>query len=626
MDRVKIGMRAAMMLAVVMIAMFAMPQGAQAQNYKLDGDYVKFMKFVQPDPEEDGKYVDATEAAAGDQILVYIVYDANFPQNRYPTGDFSSNQVTVTKIYDEDGRYKGSGQFTMPARDVTVNAVVAAQEEYTIDLISATSQVIPESVWLLLNGLADNWLIDLNNDSKNDIQLKDVYNESTQVSTYSVIRLAGADYIDSDLSIPLSYVYPLQYNSVLFKLNKKAVQSDWITISGGPFTYTGKAIEPAVTVKDGNTPVAVTVTYSNNKNAGDATVTVTANAQGYTGSASKTFTIAPKAINVAAESKSKKYGEADPALTYTADALIGEDKFSGSLVRVEGENVGTYKIIQGNLSAGDNYNISFTGATLTINPAEVVTTAPTAISGLEYNGGSQVLVNAGSSDHGTVLYSLDGNDYSADLPEGVDAKEYTVYYKFENDANYSTADGGSLQVKIAPKPVTVTTGSATKEYDGTPLTQSEASIEGIVPGERADVIAKGSQTDVGYCTNTYEIVWISANGTNYKVTTENLGTLTVTEKSQQGQGDETVHIPGLPDGAFEREDGLYELEDGSKLEIYTEENGDKNFTNTKENANGTTTVIKIHTDAKGDKFASTTTVTASIISWLTPSGLPSPIR
>ena len=64
MDRVKIGMRAAMMLAVVMIAMFAMPQGAQAQNYKLDGDYVKFMKFVQPDPEEDGKYVDATEATA----------------------------------------------------------------------------------------------------------------------------------------------------------------------------------------------------------------------------------------------------------------------------------------------------------------------------------------------------------------------------------------------------------------------------------------------------------------------------------------------------------------------------------------------------------------------------------
>ncbi|WP_373524265.1 MBG domain-containing protein [Aquiflexum sp.] len=59
----------------------------------------------------------------------------------------------------------------------------------------------------------------------------------------------------------------------------------------------------------------------------------------------------------------KLYGAADPVLIYSATGLeAGDDKkvFTGALSRAAGENVGTYAIIQGNLSAGNNYNISFT--------------------------------------------------------------------------------------------------------------------------------------------------------------------------------------------------------------------------------------------------------------------------
>ena len=73
-------------------------------------------------------------------------------------------------------------------------------------------------------------------------------------------------------------------------------------------------------------------------------------------------------MTVTAEAKSKTYGDADPALTYTG-ALHGTDTFTGSLARVAGEDVGSYAINQGTLSAGSNYTLTFVGANLTITRA-----------------------------------------------------------------------------------------------------------------------------------------------------------------------------------------------------------------------------------------------------------------
>lgn len=87
------------------------------------------------------------------------------------------------------------------------------------------------------------------------------------------------------------------------------------------------------------------------------------------------FTIAPKAITVTAEAKSKTYGEADPALTYTHDALAQGDSFTGALTRATGTDAGTYAITQGTLSAGGNYVITFVGANLTVNPKALTVTA-----------------------------------------------------------------------------------------------------------------------------------------------------------------------------------------------------------------------------------------------------------
>ncbi|CAH0303949.1 MULTISPECIES: MBG domain-containing protein [unclassified Pedobacter] len=88
------------------------------------------------------------------------------------------------------------------------------------------------------------------------------------------------------------------------------------------------------------------------------------------------LTIGKKTITVTAAAKSKTYGDADPALTYTfAPALGTGDSFSGSLSRVAGENVGVYAIVSSTLSAGANYTIDFKTADLTINKAVLSVTA-----------------------------------------------------------------------------------------------------------------------------------------------------------------------------------------------------------------------------------------------------------
>ena len=83
---------------------------------------------------------------------------------------------------------------------------------------------------------------------------------------------------------------------------------------------------------------------------------------------------------------------------------------------------------------------------------EIVTptvTAPTAIAGLVYTGSPQALVTAGSTDFGTLLYSTDGENYSADIPTATNAGTYTIYYKVEGSDNWNAVDAQTVEVTIA---------------------------------------------------------------------------------------------------------------------------------------------------------------------------------
>ena len=96
----------------------------------------------------------------------------------------------------------------------------------------------------------------------------------------------------------------------------------------------------------------------------------------FTGAPTATANIARRTITVTADAQTKEYGDADPTLTFTIGGLglaAGEtvsDVFTGALQRDPGEDVGTYAVSQGSLTANDNYEITtFTGADLRIDPA-----------------------------------------------------------------------------------------------------------------------------------------------------------------------------------------------------------------------------------------------------------------
>ena len=80
----------------------------------------------------------------------------------------------------------------------------------------------------------------------------------------------------------------------------KNLQDAWIEAIADQ-TYTGEALTPAITVKDGETTLTLntdyTVAYANNTAAGTATVTVTGTGN-YSGEATATFTIAKADITM----------------------------------------------------------------------------------------------------------------------------------------------------------------------------------------------------------------------------------------------------------------------------------------------------------------------------------------
>ncbi len=95
---------------------------------------------------------------------------------------------------------------------------------------------------------------------------------------------------------------------------------------------------------------------------------------------------------------------------------------------------------------------------------------------------------------------------------------------------------------VVPAELIVRTGTAYKTFDGTPLSNPAASLEGLVSGETAEVRSVGTIRYVGSVPNTYEIRWGTAKEQNY-VLTEKLGTLTIGNPTNPAPQTPTPQMP-----------------------------------------------------------------------------------
>src|SRR5439155_1054249 len=152
-------------------------------------------------------------------------------------------------------------------------------------------------------------------------------------------------------------------------INSKTISFSLNGISVGTATTnsSGVATLPSASlagINAGSYPSGVSATF-----AGDASLAAA--------SATASLTVAPRAITVTADPKSKTYGDGDPALTYqiTSGSLVGSDSFGGALSRAAGQTVGSYAITEGTLALSSDYTLTFVGANLTITKRAVTVTA-----------------------------------------------------------------------------------------------------------------------------------------------------------------------------------------------------------------------------------------------------------
>jgi hypothetical protein len=116
-----------------------------------------------------------------------------------------------------------------------------------------------------------------------------------------------------------------------------------------------------------------------------------------------------------------------------------------------GKNAGDYAFCY-KVEGDSNHNdIEKTELFNTIGFADPeITKAPEAVTAV-YDGELHELVKAGSSPDGEFNYSLDGDDYSTDIPCASEAGEYTIYCMLVGDSNHKDLGPEVLTSYIADK-------------------------------------------------------------------------------------------------------------------------------------------------------------------------------
>ena len=303
----------------------------------------------------------------------------------------------------------------------------------------------------------------------------------------------------------------------------------------------------------------------------------------YAGAEGKnSFTINKKAVTITAKPQTIDYGgqiknDISEAVT---ESLAADDSLTSISLTASTENAtadGKVTPSEATIKKGETdvtarcYEITYAEGNLTINKVDPTVTPPTA-NDLTYNGVSQELISAGSTEHGTLSYAVTTTDsapqddeftYNNDnLPEKLNAGTYYVWYKVTGDDNHNNTAALSVQVTITKKAVKITADDAEKVYDGTELTCDTYTNSELAEGDSiVNVTVTGSQTVVGSSDNSpSDAVITDGNGEiatdNYDIQYVN-GKLEVTKKAVTVTTDDSSKIFGEKDPEFTfKTDGL----------------------------------------------------------------------
>ena len=214
----------------------------------------------------------------------------------------------------------------------------------------------------------------------------------------------------------------------------------------------------------------------------------------------------------------------------------------------KGTDVGEYPvgIVSGDFAnTSKNFtNVVFTVAdgTLTISPISEKTITVTAASGSKKYDGTPLTNNGFSCTEGVLVPGdvLTAVVEGSATNVGDEGKNVVKSYKVmrggaDVTGNYTFTDSVDGKLTILPRTVTLTSETASKEYDGAPLTRPDVSVtgDGFVSGEVTGITATGSVTYVSDGTVENTITYTTGAAfreENYKIT-KLPGKLSITQSS-----------------------------------------------------------------------------------------------
>ena len=99
----------------------------------------------------------------------------------------------------------------------------------------------------------------------------------------------------------------------------------------------------------------------------------------------------------------------------------------------------------------DGYAFDMPAANVRVGASLIAVPEVTAPKGmaLKYTGEDQELIEAGNTTGGTLVYSLDGENYSNEIPAAKEPGFYTVWYKVEGNADYAGTDAQMVEASIS---------------------------------------------------------------------------------------------------------------------------------------------------------------------------------
>jgi hypothetical protein len=256
--------------------------------------------------------------------------------------------------------------------------------------------------------------------------------------------------------------------------------------------YTGSAITPTVTVRDGTTALTIntdyTVAYSDNTNAGIATVMITG-AGNYAGSgATATFAISTVVVTFSVDPITAVTYNGNPhqpavVVKNGAATLVLNTDYTVSYTN--NINAGTATV---NITGAGNYLGSNATASFTINKADPAVTWPTGLTATY----GQTLANitlpgsGTSTPAGTFTWTTPTTSVGA-----VGARTHSMTFTPADTANYNTITSPTVSVNVGLRLVTAVTGGS----GGTATINDSNGATGVVVYDLTSVTVAVNKTN-----------------------------------------------------------------------------------------------------------------------------------